>query len=830
VLVGRALDLAHAEIVTMNGFQLLQIIGQDARYTVRTIRRKPALAFTIVFTVALAIGGNTAMFTVIRAVLLKPLPYPDSDRLVRISGGATPSRFAEMKSSAHSFTEIGAFTGEENLTLSGRSEPEVLKGARISGSFLRILGLAPLLGRGFRADEDSPGGPPVVMISAELWQRRFAKNTKIVGKTATLAGTPCTIIGVLPPHFQFPFAGVDVWMTAPSESPSMPAKSRALSPFLTVFGRLRPGVTLEQATAEAKVIQRRYAVAHPTMLDAKPKRPVEITTMKDDLVADIRSMLYMLLGAVGFVLLIACANVASLLLARAISRSREIALRSALGAARTRLIAGLIAESVTLSVCGGILGVLLAAWSMRAIPSITALELPRAQEIHFDWMVLGFAAILTITTGVLFGLAPALGASRPDLMRVLRVSGETVNPLGAQRLFPGLNLRGLLLIAQVALSIVLLIGTALLIESVSRLRGVAVGFNPADVLTASVSLTPSSYDTNEKRALFFQELVKRLQLSSGIRSASASMFLPMTGYAGTPVQDAAKPLLKLNERLIATLGIITPGYFRTLEIPLRRGRDFSERDKHGAHRVAIIDEALARRLWPMYPHGQDPIGQHLWVGGVDPNPAEVVGIAADVHQNLENSAWPETVYVSFAQNPQPFAMLAIRTEANPLAFSGTVRERVRAMDANQSISDLRTMDDLVDEQIGQRRLLTILLGSFALMALLLVLMGIYGIVAYSVAQRSQEIGIRRALGARHDDILRLVVGQSFRLALAGVIIGIAGASTLTRLMQSLLFGVSATDPATFGIVAFSFMCVTLVASYVPARRAIQIDPASALRI
>ncbi len=814
----------------MNRIRVLEIIWQDALYALRTMRKKPAFTATAVLTLALAIGGNTAMFTVIHAVLLKPLPYPDSDRLVGISGGATPSRLSEMKASAHSFTEIGAYTSEENLTLSGRGDPEVFKGARVSANFLQILGVDPLRGRAFRAEEDSRGGPAVVMISAELWQRRFAEDPEIVGKTATLGETPYIIIGVLPPHFQFPFPDVDVWMTAPSEWPLMPAKSRALSPFLTLFGRLKPGVSLEQANAEAKVIHRQYAVAHPAMLDAKPRRPDKVREMQDALVTDVRSMLWMLLGAVGFVLLIACANVASLLLAQATSRSREIALRSALGAARIRLIGQLVGESVVLSVSGGILGVLLAAWSLRAIPRMTAFALPRAQEIHLDGMVLGFAVALSIATGVLFGLAPALGASRPDLIRVLRASGEAGNQSARAGLPGRLNVRGLLLVGQVALSIVLLIGTALLIESVSRLRGVAVGFNPANLLTASVSLAPSRYDTNQKKALFFQELVLRLGSTPGIRSATASMFLPMMGYAGTPVQDAAKPLVKLNERLIATFSVVTPGYFRTLEIPLRRGRDFTERDKEGAQRVAIIDEAMARRFWPAYPRGLDPIGQHLWVGGINPNPAEIIGIAADVHQALENSTWPETVYVSFAQNPQAFATLAVRTEANPLGFTAAVREQVRALDRDQSISAVRTMDDLVDEQVGQRRLLMMLLGSFATMALLLVLMGIYGIIAYSVAQRTQEMGIRRALGAQHGDILRLVVGESFGLALAGVAIGVAGAFGLTRLMKSLLFHVSATDPATFVTVVLLFLCVALAASYIPARRATRIDPIAALRI
>lgn len=813
----------------MHKLRLPEMIWQDALYALRTMRKEPAFAATAILTLALAIGGNTAMFTVIHAVLLEPLPYPDSDRLVSIGSG-TPSRFTEMNASARSFTGIGAFTGEESPTLSGGSEPEVLKSIRVSANFLHILGVKPLLGRTFRSDEDSPGGAPVVMISEALWQRRFSGDPEIIGKTATLAETPYTIIGVLPARFAFPSPDVDVWMTAPSEWPLMPAKSRALSPFLNFFARLKPDVSLERATAEAKVIHHQYAMAHPAMLDAKPKRPVKVTPMKDTLVADVRSMLWMLLGAVGFVLLIACANVAGLLLARAVARSREIAVRSAVGAARSRLIGQFISESVVLSLCGGLLGVLFASWSLRAIPGMTAVELPRAQEIHFDWTVFAFAAAISIATGVLFGLAPALGASRPDLIRVLRTSGEAAHQGSAGGILAGLNMRELLLVGQVALSVVLLIGTALLIESVSHLRGVAIGFNPANMLTASVSLAPSRYGASQKKAQFFQELVRRLNSSPGIRSASASMFLPMMGYAGTPVQDAAKPLLKLNERLLATISVVTPGYFRTLEIPMRHGRDFSERDNADAQRVAIIDEALARRFWPAYPHGQDPIGQHMWVGGVSPNPAEIIGIVADVHQNLENTAWPETVYVSFAQNPQPFAMLAVRTEASPLAFTATVREQVRALDQDQSISAVRTMDDLVDQQVGQRRLLAILLGSFATMALLLVLMGIYGIIAYSVAQRTQEMGIRRALGAQQSDILRLVVGQSLRLAIAGVAVGIAGAFGLTRLMQSLLFHVSPTDPATFASVALLFLLVALAASYIPARRAIRIDPIAALRV
>ena len=810
----------------MNMPRVPELIWQDAVYAVRTMRAKPAFAMTAILTLALAIGGNTAMFTIIHAVLLKPLPYPDSGRLVSITGGATPTRFEEMKASAQSFAGIGAFTIEETPTLSGGGEPEVLKAVRVSANFLRILEVQPLFGRAFRAEEDAAGGPPVAMISFELWERRFAADPEILGKTATLGGIPYTIIGVLPPHFAFPYQDLDVWMTAPGGWSLMPSKSRALSPFLSIFGRLKPGVSLEQATAEAKVIHRQYAIAHPAMLDAKPKRPEKVTPMKEGLVAGVRSMLWLLLGAVGFVLLAACANVASLLLARAASRSREIAVRSAVGAGRIRLVGQLLCESVLLSLPAGILGVLLAGWSLRVIPRITAFELPRTQEIHLDWAVLGFAAALSLATGLLFGLAPALNAGRLDLAHALRATGEAVYQCVPKKSLSGLNLRGLLLITQVALSIVLLVGAALLIQTVSRLRGVSLGFNPAHILTAKISRNA----TNGNTALFFDELVQRVESLPGVRSASAAMFLPMVSFIGTPVQDAAKPLLKLNERPIMTISLVTPGYFRTLQIPFRRGRDFTARDKDGSQRVAIIDEALARRFWPAYPRGQDPVGQFLWVGGANPKPAQIVGIVADIHQNLENSGWPETVYVAFAQNPQSFAMLAVRTEGNPLAFTNAVRKQVELLDKNQPLSDVKTMDELVDAQVGQRRLLAILLGSFAGMALLLALMGIYGIIAYWVAQRTQEMGIRRALGAQQGDILRLVIGQSLRLTLLGAAAGVAGAFGSTRVMQSLLFHISATDPVTFFVVVLLFLCVALAASYFPARRAARIDPMAALRM
>jgi len=760
------------------------------------MRKQPGFAATAILSLALAIGGTTAMFTVIRAVLLKPLEYPLALSPVAI------------------------------MTLSGGAEPEVLVATQVSAGYLQILGIEPLLGRGFRPEEDTPGGAPVAMISAELWQHRFGGDPRIMGKTAILSAVPYTIIGVLPPHFRFPFAGVAVWMTAPTEWSAMPLQARTLSPYLTIYGRLKPGVSLAQANVELKVIRTQYARAHPAMLDAKPRSP-EISPMKDQMVTGVRAMLWMLFGAASFVLMIACANLAGLLLARSASRAREFAVRAALGAARARLMRLLLSESLALSLCGGALGVALAAYLLRGISSMTAFQLPRAGEIHMDWMVLAFAAVTSILTGVLFGLAPSLGASRPDLMAALRTSGAMSNqPSPAARW----NLRSVLLVGQVALSIVLMIGAALLMRSVAQLRGVDVGFNAANLLTFNVLLPPARYNENQKVSVFFAELVDRLGSLPGVRSAAAAWYLPMTLSAGTPVQDAAQTPLPLNQRLIATLLVVSPGYFHTLGIPFEHGREFADRDKDGTQRVAIIDEALARRLWPAYPDGESPIGKRLLIGGVNPRAAEIVGIASNVHQQLEGNVWPESVYEAFAQHPQQSAAVVVRTSSDPLRLTRAARGQVQALDRDQTISGVRTMEDLVEDQVGERRLLTILLGSFAGVALLLAVIGIYGVIAYSVAQRTQEVEIRRALGAQQADILSLLIRQGLVLGFAGIAIGLAGAYALTRVMTNVLFRVSATDPATFAGIAILFLLVTLAASYIPASRATKIDPMAALRI
>jgi predicted permease len=802
---------------------------RDLFHALRIMRANPAFTLTAILTLALGIGTNTAMFTVIRAVLLKPLEYPDPDRLVEISGGATNVRFEEMRNAARSYNGIAvSLGGTENITLTGGSGPEVLKKARVSANFLSILGISPLLGRSFRPEEDVPGGPPVAMISAALWQRRFGGDPLIAGRTVTLAATPYTIIGVLPAGFRFPYSVVDVWMTRSS------AAIRPLSPVWKIFARLKPRVDIARAGAELAVLRRQYAIAHPEMLDARPKSIPVVTPLKDQMVANVRPLLWMLSGAVGFVLLIACANVASLLLARASYRSREFAVRAALGARRGRLIGQLLAESVLLAFAGGILGVILAGWCLRGITRVTALDLPRVEEIHLDGTVLGFAVLLSIVTGVLFGLVPSLGASRPDLAQVLRATGAAAASAGTRghvMLWLSsrwVNSRGLLVVAQVALSMVLLIGAALSMESLAHLYNVDLGFEPAHLLTMQIALPESRYDSDPKKVAFYNELLRRIESLPGVRGAAIAMTLPhMGGYPGTPVQDASQPPSRLNERPIATYQSISPQYFRTMEIPLRRGREFTARDNLSAPPVAIIDESLARRFWPDYPNGPDPIGQRLFIGAVS-QPAEIVGVVADAHQALEGSPWPG-VYSAAAQSPPPSVALAVRTTGAPLRFADSVRGRILAIDRDQPVSAVRSMDDLIEAEVGQRRLILSLLGSFAGIALLLTVVGIYGAIAYSVAQRTQELGVRCALGAHQGDILRLVMGQGLGLTLAGIAIGIGGALALTRVMKSLLFHVSATDPATFGGIALMFVVVALAATYIPGRRAARLDPAAALR-
>jgi len=801
----------------------------ELRYAARILRKTPALTGAVVLTVALGIGANTAMFSVIHAVLLKPLQYRDSNRVVLVAEGATPIRFEEIRNASRSYSAVGAFAvGFEEMPFSGVPDPEVLKAARVSANFLQILDVSPIRGRAFLPDEDQAGAPLVTMISAELWQRRFSGDASIVGKTITLGGVPHTILGVLPPRFQFPMAGADVWITRPSEWSVIPPQNQAISPILSVFSRLRDGTDLHQASAELAVLNRQYAAAHPGMLDIKPNSSEPVRPLKDVLIADIDSKLWLLFGAVALVWLIVCANVGSLLLARASSRAREFAVRVAIGAGRGRVIGQLLTESLLLALSGGSLGVLLAGSALRAIRGVTVIDLPRAAEIRMDASVLGFGLALSLLTGVLFGLLPAFAASRPDLIAVLKGSGEAMSATSHRR-FLRLSPRGLLVAGQVALSVVLLIGATLLIESLAHLYRVDPGFQAAGLLTMKIDLPAARYDSDAKKAAFYNHLIEKVQSLPGVRNVATTRTLPVDEFFGTTVQATGRPSIPLNERPIAIFQNITPGYFRTMEIGLKRGREFTTHDNAQASPVLIVNEKLAHLFWRQYPAGPDPIGQHI-LTGTDPQPAEIVGITADVHQTGRDASPRAEIYFPAAQKPSQTAMLAVRTEGDPMSFANLVRNEILAIDHDEPVSAVSTMEDVLDASAGELRLMMRLLGTFAVAATLLTVIGLYGIISYTVLQRTKEIGIRQALGAPRSNILLLVVRQGLVLGLLGVLLGTCAALACTRLMEDLLFQVSANDPSTFLGVAVLFILVAVGASYIPARRALGIDPLDALRI
>ena len=819
----------------MNSVRFLDNIWLDVRYALRTARKNPAFAATAVIVLALGIGGNAAMFSVIRAVLLKPLPYQDPDRLVHVSvdnprfgtaGGAfTALRYEEMRKTARSFAGFGVFSRfTEDMALSGRGDPEMLKGARVSANFLDILGVRPVLGRAFIPEEDTPGGPPVAMISFRLWKRRFAADPKLAGKTALLNAVPYTIVGVLPAGFEFPVPELDVWVPRPAETSALPAHFWPFVATLKGFARLRPGAALEQARAEAGVLNRQYVTANPERLDSGPGAALRLVPLKEQLVADVRPILWMLFGAVGFVLLIACANVASLLLTRSAWRAREFAVRAAIGAARGRLVAQSLTESLVLAGAGGLLGMLLAKWSLAAITSMTAFTVPRAGEIRLDGTVLAFSVAVSCLTGILSGLLPALQSPATNIANLLRESGATAGRAGRAIS----NSRSLLVIGQIGLSIVLLIGAALLIESVAKLRSVNPGLQPANLFTARIALSPARYDTNPKILAFFDELLRRADALPGVRGAALALALPQSVAIRTNVQVGEQPEGDVSKWPMCQIQSVTPGYFHLLGIPVRQGREFDERDNRpGAPPVAIVNESFARLFAP---GGDNLVGQVMREGMDRSGWMQIVGIVGDVREaGLAGNATPE-FYVTQRTHSSRTAYLVARTETDPLRLATAIRSQVLAVDRDQPISNIATMDQVIESSMGSRRLTMLLLGLFAAVALLLATVGIYGAIAFSGAQRTQELGIRRALGAQNHDIMWLMLGQGLTLALIGSALGIGGALVLTRVMQGLLFRISPTDPATYITVALLWVVVALAASYIPARRAARIDPAHALRV
>jgi predicted permease len=799
------------------------------------LSKSPGFALVAIVTLALGIGANTAIFSVANALLLRPLPYAHPERLVLVYAAKPDApraiqpfsfpRATFVSEKSRAFSGFAPFTNE-NFNLTGLGDPEQLSAARVSWNFFDVLGVRPAIGRAFMPAEDRPGAQAVCLISHALWTRAFAARADIAGQNITLDATPYTIVGVLPRGFQFaPLGtGVDLWAPRVFDlNITTPAQIRGGVGFLSAVARLAPGVSAGQAEAEMDILDRQYKRENPRMPDADPAQTMRARDLQEQTVSNVRTAVLILCGAVGLLLLIACANVAALLLSRALARRKEMAIRAALGARRAALIGQLLAESVLLALAGGAFGIALSAWGTHALAALGQGSLPRVEEIGIDWRVMAFTAALSLITGVLFGLLPAMQLSRQDLNPMLRAEGR--GSAGSRRRN---HARGALVVAQVALSMVLLVGAGLLIRSFVRLRNVSAGFDARNVLTMKIALPPARYPKGPQMAAFYDQVVKQVSVMPGVQSAAVCSALPVRPVRFSPVLVEGQPNFStetpLAARPILAIQMVSPAYFRTLRVSLREGREFTEGDSAEEPLVAMVNETLVRRYWPR----DNPIGKHLLLGRMV-RPTEVVGVAADVN-NLSLAAAPEAeVYVPFPQRPWASMNLILRTAGDPHNWAAAARAAVAAVDRDQPVTGVNTMEEVLATSTAQQRFSVFLLGVFSMTALLLAAVGLYGAIAYSVAERTQEMGIRIALGAATGDILRMIVGQGLTLTLAGLAIGTMAALALTRLMSGLLFQVSAADPASFAASALLFAAIAALASYLPARRATRVDPTEALR-
>ena len=819
--------LAKEDSRAMWGFRSLETLWQDVRFGLRMLVKSPGFTIVAVLALALGIGANSAIFSVVNAVLLRPLPYEDPDRLVMVWEDNTklgfprdtpaPANFIDWRDQNQVFEGMAAFA-DESFNLTGVSEPERINGQRVSANLFQLLGVAPRLGREFLFEEDQPRRERVVIISDRLWHRRFGADKNIIGKTLTLNGESFTVVGVMPANFQFPSREDELWVPIAFDSTEA---SRRGSHYLQVIARTKPGITLEQAQAEMSTIAARLQKQYP---ETNKSVGAAVTPLHEQLVGDIRPALLILLGAVGFVLLIACANVANLLLARAAVRQKEITIRAALGARRLRLMRQFLTESGLLAALGGLVGLLLAVWGVNLLTVFIPDDISQAKGITIDVKVLVFTLIVSLLTGLIFGLAPALQASKLNLNETLKEGGRS-SAVGAR----GNRIRSLLVISEVALALVLLIGAGLLINSFLRLRTIDPGFQSDKLLTMRINLPELKYPDRTRRAAFYTELLHRVEALPGVRSAAVTTALPLTfkgNSNGITIEGRPEPAP--DERPIVITRVISPDYFHAMSIPLLQGRSLGEQDKEDSAGAVIISETMARRFWP----GEDPIGKRIKMGWSDSsNPwLSVVGVVKDVRQFELNADPKPQIYLPYTQAGL-FAPrdLVIRTTTEPLSLTAAVRNTVWEIDKDQPVSDIRTMEQILSESVSRDRFSMLLLGIFAIVALVLASVGIYGVMSYAITQRTHEIGIRMALGAQTGDVLKLAVGQGLKLVLTGVAIGLVAALLLTRVMSSLLFGVSATDPTTFVIISLVLISVAVLACYIPARRATKVNPMIALR-
>ena len=810
----------------------MRTLLQDLRFAARVLWKSPGVTAVAVVALTLGIGANTAIFSVVNGVLLRPLPYPEPERLVLVNehservpqmSVAYPN-FVDWRAQQTVFEQMAA-TQSQSYNLSGAGEAERLPGRNVSPEFFAALGVSPALGRVFTEEENAPGRERVAVISHGLWQRRFGGDAGILGRAVTLNGQPFTVVGVLPQGFRYS-SPADVYVPINSAIDDTMRASRSYHPGIFVLARLKQGVTVERAREEMKTVAARLTAQYP---ESNTGNGVYLQPLSEFFVGQIRPSLLILLAAVGLVLLIACANVANLLLARAAARSREIAIRTALGASRPRIVRQLLTESVTLALVGGGCGLLLALWGVDALRSLAAGNLPPTAEVGLDSNVLLFTFGVSLLTGVAFGLAPALQASRADLSTSLKEGGRSQTGGVARQ-----RMRSALVVAEVALSLLLLIGAGLMLKSFSLLRQAETGFDPRNLLTMQVSRAVGEGQSAAAAARFFDDLRERLLATPGVTAAAYSMGLPRLGAPDTSVFVAGQPMPEPGKAPQVLFYVTSPGYLEALGIPLLRGRFFDERDDVNAQLVGVVDEVFARAIFP----GEDAVGKRLRGYAPGMPDMEIVGVVGQVSQSGPDAPQPvrPQLYYAFRQVPEKYlpdfmgdVTVTVRTAGDPSPVVAAARREARALDPAQPLYSVVTMEEVMAQSVATQKLSTLLLGLFAGVALLLAAVGLYGVMSYTVTQRTHEIGVRVALGAGRRDILRMVVGQGMLLTAAGIAVGLLGAFALTRLMASLLYGVSATDPLVFAAVSLLLAAVALLASYIPARRATKVDPMVALR-